>query len=542
MSQETEFSTSNILGIDNIDIVFNINNDNYIYNDYDNFIYGEEHYSKRRNCYVFCDYDINIVHQEHNSFAVKNFMNLQEALIAKEYIEMIVKYNIFNTIDDCKNACSIFKSLYPKIAKRVCDVILQTNQETKNMSLLKRRRIYKDSQIINVTKTIGNNGCKIYQIFKEQKPLCYKIFIDKKFSTTLNNIIVTLNKISYYDLIYIKKQLYCFNDYKWSSDKNDLAVKIKNILLTHFNTEALRVNYQPNLSKLHNTKFIQRIIAHYARYKYHHPAKSNIKLNNDNKEYIFFKNYIFGMPRIHTQKCLYYKPGYYNTMTTGYAFEEPKNESIENIKKLLCSMVPDKSIRNTLVNICCSSLLRYNIGLLVVLHGNKSGINVILNMMLAMLGDYGISLSSSLLLGENNIKSQVKDKRFVAFKDYKGEFIDNDQLVRTLNTNNYSTYFLEATEEPRFKNVLSYNLSRKIVEIKIAEDVDNISIDSLNNYDAIKSHRCALFKCLLEYFQNKYHHHTCNAVWYCDNVDRESKLCVTKYKEYNKIYNKFFGI
>lgn len=526
--------------------ISNINNSDDSSNDGSNifdFKYSEEYFSKKRNYHIISDYDINLVHQEHLVFMKKIYTHSSETLIAKEYIEMINKYNIFATINECKIACSIFKSVYPRMAKHICNLILQTNQETKDLTPLERRRIYKDSQIFNITRLTSGNEYKIYQIFKERKPICYKIFMEKKFSMSLNNIIITLNKISCGELIYINNQLYCFNGCKWTANKEELAITIRNILLEHFNTEAMRVNYQPNLTKLYNIVFINRLIAHYKRSKYHQPTMTNIKLDYHKKEYIYFKNHIFGMPHIHAERCSCYFSTDYNTLSTGYDFEDPKGKSIKNIKKLLGAMIPDLSIRNTLVNACCSALLYQNINLLIVLRGNTRGIDVMLNMMLAMLGDYGVSLDSNLLFEENNIKSLVHDKRFVVFRNYRGGFINNNQLIKVLNTNDHSTYFLEAKEDLRFKAMLPYSLSRKIVEIEVMDDVDDILINNVKDYDMTNAHKSSLFFCLMEYFQKKkYLHHTCNTMWYYDNVDRKSKLRVTKYKEYNKLHDKFFGI
>jgi hypothetical protein len=487
-------------------------------------------------------YDINLVQRINKNFASDNSLNLMEVMIAKDYEEIITTYHMFNNTADCKFVSSTIKCVNPKIGKYVCNVLLENNPETKGMNEYEKRSYFKELPLFNFMRprTLGDEY-KIYELFANRDPKLYRIFMEKKFSTSLHNVIVVLNKISHSDLMYVKKNLYCHNGAKWTCDSKDLIQKIKNLLFTYFNAEAMRTKYKPNLTKLHEEVFIKRILKHYKRYEGHRYTKHNINFNNDKKEYIFFSNLIFGAPKINTYKAFFYDTTYFNTLSTNYEYKEPKKEEIQTIKSLLSVLVPEQSIRSTLVNFCCLATLYQTTNILVVFKGNQEGKNAIFNLMLAMLGDYGTTLDSQLITKQEDISKQVKNKRLVVLKNYNGNFIDNEQLANILEINNHSTYFLDATTEPHFKKILSYHLCRKIVEINIVDDVDNSDVIKFNNQENIKNYRCAIFKCLLDYFQNTYKHHTCNNVWYRENVDMTTKLKVTKYQEYNHNYDRFLS-
>lgn len=481
-------------------------------------------------------YDFASVHKEYKDFSNFYSISLSEAVIVKEYMSIVIKYNLCNKMENCIFITGILKSAYPQIIKHVFNMILNRNEETKNLDLLEKKKIYKSLPIIK-----DNIEYKIYELFKEINPKGYNAFITKKFSTSIHNVIVTLNKIAGNDLIYVNKGLYCLSDSKWTNDHKILAKFIKNCFLTYFTKEAKRVGFDGlNLSKFEDPKFLFRIINHYRvhkRLKYF-PVKFNILKN----ELIFFTNFLYGIPKINHQYYFYYNPNYYNTVSTNYEYREPKQKYLNNIDMFFTMITSSNEIKKTLVNFCCSAIIYQPINLLLVITGDKIIKKIFFDLLLDMLGDYGMLIDANLLVSDSSTVdlNQLKHKRLIVLQQ-NNEIICNDRLNLLFDKNICSTYFYDSNQEPIFKQDMSYNLTRKIVKIALNDDLNSnlefIRLVKNNNLpEFIKKHKCALFKYLQDYGSTNYNHHTCNSVWYFDNVDKVSKIQVIGFKNaYKKL-------
>lgn len=482
-------------------------------------------------------YDMNGIHDIYKTFA-KNFnLKLPDAVKIKEYLDLIIQYKLCKTQEHCKLVISIFKTLYPNISKYVFKIIIEKNED---LDEIKEKKALYNSIAPN---ELGNESL-IYKMFKKENKDVYKILMAKKFSLSLYNIIKTLNKISINNLAYINHKFYCFNYSYWSDDPKIIKNLIQDLLITHYVSEAKRINYKFNIAKLYNYKFITRIFNHYTRHK--SLMSENIKLDQNKNHHVFFTNFIIGIPKIHVIKAVSYNCSYYNTASTNYDFRAPKEKHLNNIKLLfelliperpLQSSIPDENTRITLLNLCCSSIIYQGINLLVVLRGESDVKNLFIELMLAMLGSYGISLDASMLNKTSVLKKLINQKRFVIFRNYQ-EPINNEELETLFNLNQCSTFFLDTTDEPRFQNKLNYYLTKKIIEFTFPEDTytkdkyTELIGGSLRKF--INEHKFALFRIIFDHCSLHYKHHTCNMVWYNENVDNATKLSITKYQDYNK--------
>jgi len=475
-------------------------------------------------------YDLNFTQNKYKMIAISYLIDMTETINCKEYIDLVENYRLCCTMEQIQFVTSIIKVCYPKVVKFIFNYIIENNLIMAKFSKIDIKTIYKNLPI----KTI-NDEFQIYDLLKEQNVLTYNMFMSKKFSTSLFNIILTLNKICHHKLIYTNKKLYCFTGSKWTDNPNIIIPEIQQFLINYFIKESRRVNYNPDLSKLENIKFIRRVYNNYYRRSYSNPSRK-IKFNKQHSEYVYFSNVIYGIPGVHYHKYFNYNPKYYNTISTNYEYNKPAEKYINDVM-LLLNLIIDQSEHNTLLNLIASTLLNQPFNFIVVLRGENEGKELLINLVLEMLGDYATKISYADFID----KKFVGDKRSIFIPDYEQEIINNDTIQEIFDDNKCSTYFLNAKQEPIFKKKLNYNETKKIIEITFKNDLkNNQEFVKFNNPKFIQKHRCALFRLILKHCKNNYKHHTWDSSWYRDNVSAIIKQKITKYQSFDPKFLKYF--
>lgn len=149
----------------------------------------------------------------------------------------------------------------------------------------------------------------------------------------------------------------------------------------------------------------------------------NTDVKFDTKPYIFcFKNKVWDLT-----KGTFIEPNAldYLTITTGYKYDEDKQlpEKLENIDKLISTIFPIKEEKEYFCRILATSMCGIQVEKLFIFNGKgRNGKGVIDELLMNMLGDYGLDGNISVITDEKKGGSNVEfaelaNKRLVVFKE-----------------------------------------------------------------------------------------------------------------------------
>ena len=340
-------------------------------------------------------------------------------------------------------------------------------------------------------------------------------------------------------------ELYCYNGKYWEHNdiilrafiSNELHEFLKYILVNVYWETVGREfqQYKSKIDKLKTISYKREIIETYKEYN----ARTDI--NFDDKWWLFgFTNLVYDM-----KECCFrdYMPEDYITITAGYDYIEPTKEDVEFIDKFISMIMPIEDERKTFLDILASGIDGRCVEKFIVFNGRGgNGKGVIDDLMLKMLGNYGILGNNSLLfeaskMGSNPEKANLHKKRYIIFREPPANKKFENSIIKELTGGgNFSarghfesktqkelnnTMICECNEKPLFKDKITDAEQRRLIDIYFRatftmdesiinqEEQQETYIYRANPYyktlEFQDKYKCALFKILTIYHKEYYH-------------------------------------
>jgi len=390
---------------------------------------------------------------------------------------------------------------------------------------------------------IKNNGYGIGTIYKmaieDNKNNAVRIIGSNKLQFYSTDFCLFIKAMVGNQFIYKKEsghyKLYCFTGKNWQQDdillrhfiSNDLYELLKDLLINvYWNSLGQNFqNYKNKLDKLKSLNFKKEIIETYKEYN----TRTDIQFD-DKWWLIGFNNVVYDMKATCFRE---YELEDYITITTGYDWREPTNEELETVNNLIHSIMPIESEREAFLQILASGIDGRCPEKFIIFNGSGgNGKGVINDMMLVMLGDYGLLGNNNILfesskMGSNPEKANLHYKRFVVFREPSSNKKFENSVIKELtgggkisarglyesNTQKeiLATIICECNDKPDFNEAITKAEVRRIIDIYFKSSFTDNAADvnpSKNIYKANKKykerqfqeqHKYALFKILTEY-------------------------------------------
>jgi phage/plasmid-associated DNA primase len=337
-------------------------------------------------------------------------------------------------------------------------------------------------------------------------------------------------------------KLYCYNDKYW--EKNDIILRnylsnqiydfLKMILTEVYWDNKNFMLLKSKIEKLKSISFKKEIIETYKEYGL------DEKINFDEKWYLFgFNNIVYDLEK---EEFRDYKYDDYISITCGYDWREPTQDEINTVNSLIISIMPIEEERDTLLQILSTTLEGRCLEKFIIFNGGGgNGKGLINDLLLNMLGNYGMIGNNSILFeknktGSNPEKANIHKKRYVVFREppEKNKF-ENSVIKELTGGGIFSarshhekscdkelnlTMVVECNKRPLFSEEPKESETRRIIDIYFRSTFvsDNSFLDpnkfiykSNSEYKTKEfqnKHRFAFFKILTNihsiYKNNKY--------------------------------------
>lgn len=332
-------------------------------------------------------------------------------------------------------------------------------------------------------------------------------------------------------------ELFCYNGKYW--EKNDIILRsfisnelhefLKYILVNVYWETVGREfqQYKSKIDKLKTISYKREIIETFKEYN----ARNDISF--DDKWWLFgFNNMVYDM-----KECCFrdYKPEDYITITTGYDYVEPTDEELAFIQNFIKMIMPLDAERHTFLDILATGIDGRCIEKFIVFNGRGgNGKGVIDDLMLKMLGNYGILANNNLLfeaskMGSNPEKANLHKKRFIVFREPPAnKQFENSVIKELTGGGNFSarghfesktqkelnnTMICECNEKPLFKDKITEAEHRRLIDIyfraSFTTDEELLTNAGENSYiyradpyyktvEFQEKYKCVLFKILAD--------------------------------------------
>lgn len=393
---------------------------------------------------------------------------------------------------------------------------------------------------------INFNGFTIatiyYYAIQDNKEKLIKILTNNTLSFNATDICKYIKLIAGHKFIYkittfngkTEYKLYCYNGKYWENDdilfrsfiSNELLDFLKNILTNVYWHLPSRdfASYKSKLDRLTSLSFKREIIETYKEYG----SDYNIKF--DEKWWLFgFNNLVYDMKEGSFRD---YKSDDYISITCGYDWIEPSNEHISTVKNLINQIIPVATERETFLQIISTAIDGRPLEKFNVFNGcGRNGKGLINDLLLCMLGPYGIIGNSSLLFeigktGCSQEKANLDKKRYVVFREPPEKMKFQNSVIKELTGGGkisarglydvhtekdlFATIICECNTKPDFaENPTQADLDR-LVDILFRSHftANEAELDETNyifrqnpfykTKEFQDTHKCALFKTLTE--------------------------------------------
>jgi phage/plasmid-associated DNA primase len=252
-----------------------------------------------------------------------------------------------------------------------------------------------------------------------------------------------------------------------------------------------------------------------------------------NGDLFCFKNKIFNLK---TEEWIEKPdPKYYNTISTGYDWQEPKDEDVKTIKDLIAQIFPHEDERTLYMTILATGLVGQTLEKFIIANGcGGNGKGVIDELTEDFFGDYAYNCANYVLLnpikdGNNPTVANMSKKRIIFYRE------PNDSITAQLNMGsikeltggnkinarlNYSndtkthlcgTHILEANGKPKISGKIDDAAMRRLIDIpfrsKFTKDFKDCFGDhvydvnvSYKTAEFRNKYKCCMFKILLPYW------------------------------------------
>lgn len=454
-------------------------------------------------------------------------------------------YSLFKWAkEDNEHKYKNFIDKYFKIkSKKIMDVII--NELFEDVLVKLNDLLTMDT---NLNESILNKSVIYYLIQELGAPKLHTTDYSKIFTVYYKNVFVNNNNT-----------LYFFNGVFWEKQINDSKINtyisfifdklIKMLSLIHVKLLNYNMKKEDRGKFDDYIKYITTLMMNLRNLKDGTTIDKTIKqikLNISNQDIIFNKHpflFCFNNKLYDIRKNIFIepKPEYYISQTTGYDWiENYNNDKVENIKKLIVSILPNEKIREYYLTLLSTTLTAINIQKFIVASGKGgNGKSIFHELLLCMLGFYGHKLKNSVLLKElNNGASpeiaNLTNKRGVLTSEPDANQRIKCSLLKELTGSRsikarglykeeidallQNTFIMECNDIPKL-NEVNEAIARRLIRIIFTQsfikkdDYNNLDEDEKYKYGIIneyydtdefrEDHRQALFIILCEYV-NKY--------------------------------------
>lgn len=385
-----------------------------------------------------------------------------------------------------------------------------------------------------------------YYAIEDNKPKFIEIINKNTFDLEQTDICKYLKLISNNRFIYQtinsnsedKHKLYVFNGKYWENNsilmKNVISTQLyeflKKILVEVFWNHRDFNLMRNKIEKLKNITYKKDLVETYKEYGINDDIKFDDKWN-----LFCFKNKVYDLQQGNFRD---YEYDDYVTAHTGFNWKEPTHQEIENVEKLISSIMPNEDEKNTLLQILSTGLDGLPLEHFIVLNGSGgNGKGVLNDLFLTCLGNYGFIGNNAILFesgstGSNPEKANIHKKRYVVFREPPANKKFNNAFVKEISgggklaarghmeTNTEKelncTVVVECNERPRFSEEPTDGEKRRLIDIlyksKFTNDTEQIDekngIFKADAYYKTKEfqekHKYALLKILFNVYKQVY--------------------------------------
>jgi phage/plasmid-associated DNA primase len=218
-------------------------------------------------------------------------------------------------------------------------------------------------------------------------------------------------------------KLFCFNGKIWEQNsallKNflstDLYDFLKKILVELYFDDKSFNQMKSQIRKLKSTIFKENIVKTYRELG----SNNQVKFDS-NCDLLGFDNVVYDLKNGVFRD---YKYDDYILTTTGYNWQEPTQDEIDTLTKLIEQIMPNKEERNLYLQILCSTLDGRCVEKFIIFNGEGgNGKGMMDDLLLCALGNHGLIANNSILFeinktGSNPEKANIHKKRLVIFRE-----------------------------------------------------------------------------------------------------------------------------
>lgn len=441
--------------------------------------------------------------------------------IYKSFIDECYTKTRLNNHDDLLSFGMALKNIYEIEGFKLFDYFSSKSDSYENKELTY-------THYISLPENDKNINLLYDWAIKDNKVNFIKIMKINEIDITETDLAEKIFELAGNKFLYIKiekiYQLYCFNGKHWEVNDKELKKFISQDLLKYYqelityvycNDKAKFNKLNHKINKLKTTNFKNAIIETYIEY--------NTKdIEFDSQENLFsFNNCVYDLNEGKFKDC---SKENYITLTTEYDWREPTDEEIETVNNLIKQIMPNDQERQLYLEILSTTLSNKCLDKFIIFNGNSnSGRELIDNLLLVALGNYGACTDNSILFKQNKLtsifkKNNLHKKRLIISKETLSGTI-NISIINLLTNGNYlnmstsNTTIYECSTQPQFSTELTNINLDKIIYLcfnssftDIEENLDEEKhiYPDIKNYKELNfqhKYKYALIKILMEIYK-----------------------------------------
>lgn len=395
-------------------------------------------------------------------------------------------------------------------------------------------------KIYNSFKKEANNGYRIATVYyyaREDNPTLYEEIICADNPPEFDDIecALKIKELAGDRFIYIKNGddyvLYSYTNNRWERDEQSMrkyiCTELHSYILNQVDSIYGGTQVYPKIRN--SLRFMKRIIGIKTIVEaYKMCGRANIRFDSK-KHLLGFNN---GVYDLHACQFREYQYSDYVTMTTGYEYIPPSEESVNKIKSLIDMIMPIPEERQVYMDIMSTSLDGQMLEQFYILNGSGGNAKSFMtDIVLLALGEYGIVASNAILTEPSRTgccpeRANMHKKRLIVFREpSESTRLQNSTIKEltgsdTFNARNlhskdtikdmYGTLILETNKKPLLAEAPLEADARRIIDMPFRATFTQKSEywnDSEYIYKADLSlktdefrmaHRCAIMKVLMD--------------------------------------------
>ena len=402
--------------------------------------------------------------------------------------------------------------------------------------------------------------CEKYNLKQKQKldekydnQMSYKRDISILLSGTEYDIAQVFTNLFGHKFIYRKEVLYYYNGVYWEKESKHILrkyistkfVKIINKYKNFMEDKMEKEKY--DLSEKQKEKFendivkLMEIAVNCKRTNFKRNVQAEVldivtdnTIEFETNTYLFaFNNAIYNLD---TDEWVEPEPKQYITLTTGYDYQKVNKDKVDELKRIISSILPKEDIKKFYM--CCLSSGLYGelLQKFIICYGcGRNGKGVLNDLFATFMGNYGIQINASVLLkpiddGVNQQVANMNHKRFSICREPTGAPLNNGTIRQITGSTTTSARGAYDKDTKKFIRHTLFMETNDMLEYKskIEEaDVDRLFSVPFNSKFTDRE----------ELIDEKNHIYPINIYYGTDAFREEYKLAMFEIMiEYNKIY------